>query len=610
MSQNISLEDLILGYCRQVSGLVEPPAYGAYEVLLPDEVAARWGIESHLRFGFAPETENATYIHFGHNLVETIVDELRAKTANGCLFVNNVHLEKPKLYQIVEKAISLPNAKMFPVPGAAEQASLHHYVRFNFKVSLIADEKRELILPLWMDLQNGFPVKGADVERSAIFDNENQFSTTPPAALTWGNEPPLSPKALSDLLERARLSVPFELSETLDALQKRLGRFLELDCARLNDYYDDLRKDAHRRLQKAEDDRRPALESKLAAIESERESKLADVEQKYHLHIQLELINLALIAQPKLDLLVEIRKRGVAVKRRVTWDPLLHVVEGLACHVCNRSGHSMLLCENGHLAHSECLAPQCVECKRIFCQKCAAEVQTCVVCERPVCIHSLNRCKECGRETCQEHVDLCHAENGQPRRVLAESATSQGAAPKAEAGGRAKASRGETGKTAKRKPPVKRETPKARTSPPKGFEKPRPAVTGDYVEVYSDPAGSVIAAYVMVKKREIATREWSMSDEGIAVNCWCEKQNCPERGIVYRPVQAERLTPQLLGFIEAFANEYAVPVKKIRYFHVRQGQPFGEARLKVPASWKDPATLERAWAGFEALRIKNKKRNY
>jgi hypothetical protein len=610
MFQNISLEELVLGYCRQVDGLVEPPAYGAYEVLLPDEVAARWDVASHLRFTFAPESDNATYIHFGHNLVETIVDEIRTKTANGRFFINNVHLEKPKLYQVIEKAISLPNAKMFPIPGAAEQVGLHHYVRFNFKVGLIADEKRELILPVWMDLQNGFSVKGADIERVAIFDNENQFSTASPAVLSWSNEPPLSPKALSGLLERARLSVPLELSETVEALQKRLGRFLELDRARLNDYYDDLRKDTQRRLQKAEDDRRPTLEAKLTVIESERESKLADVEQKYHLHIQLELINLALIAQPKLDLLVEIRKRGVAVKRRVTWDPLQHVVEGLACHVCNRPGHSMLLCENGHFAHSECLAPQCVECKRTFCQKCAAEVQSCAVCERPVCVHSLNRCKECGRGTCQEHINLCHAENGQPRRILAEPVPSQGEASKAEAGGGAKAPSSETGKAAKQRPPAKRESPKAKTSPRRTIQKPRPEVVGDYIEVYSDPAINVIAAYVMVKKREIATREWSMSDEGFAVNCWCEKQYCPERGIVYRPVQADGLTQQLLGFIEAFADEYAVPVKKIRYFHVRQGQPFGEARLKVPASWKDPATLERAWAGFEALRIKNRKRNW
>jgi hypothetical protein len=142
------------------------------------------------------------------------------------------------------------------------------------------------------------------------------------------------------------------------------------------------------------------------------------------------------------------------------------------------------------------------------------------------------------------------------------------------------------------------------------IEKLRPEVVGEYMEVYSDPAANVIAAHVMVRKREIATREWFMGDEGIAVNCWCEKQNCRERGIVYRPVQTERLNGQLLGFIEAFANEYAVSLKKIRYFHVRQGQPFGEARLKVPASWKDPATLERAWDGFEALRIKNNERNW
>ena len=55
MALNISLEELVLGYCRQVDGLVEPPAYGAYEVLLPDEVAARWGVAPHQHFAFALE---------------------------------------------------------------------------------------------------------------------------------------------------------------------------------------------------------------------------------------------------------------------------------------------------------------------------------------------------------------------------------------------------------------------------------------------------------------------------------------------------------------------------------------------------------------------------
>jgi hypothetical protein len=128
------------------------------------------------------------------------------------------------------------------------------------------------------------------------------------------------------------------------------------------------------------------------------------------------------------------------------------------------------------------------------------------------------------------------------------------------------------------------------------------------MEVYADPAGNVIGAYVKAKKREIATREWSMVDEGIAVNCWCEKQDCANRGVVYYPLDAEKLTGQMALLIERFAEEYDVPLKKMRFFQVRQGQPFGETKLKVPAGWRDPAMLERAQAGYDALSVRNRGR--
>jgi hypothetical protein len=408
------------------------------------------------------------------------------------------------------------------------------------------------------------------------------------------------------LLERARRSTALELGDTLTSLQKRLQRFLELDRARLKDYYDHLRKDAERRLQKAEQDRRPALEDKLSAIAAERLSKLADVEQKYDLHTQLELINLAVVAQPKLDLMVEIGKRGVALKRRATWDPLLHVVEGLVCDVCERPGHSLYMCENGHLAHGDCLAPQCVECKRTFCQKCADEVKSCVVCDRPVCIHSLQRCSECGRSTCQEHISECHADAGQPRRVLVEQPAAQEPAPDRQATNRGKVSVGEKGKTPKQ--PPKKQVSKARLSAMvDSLAKTRPEVTGEYMEVNAIPAENLIVAWVLVKKHEIATRQWTMTDRGIGVDCWCEKNNCPERGIVYRPASPEQIKEQMMSFIENFAEEYDVPLKKIRYFHFRLGKQFPESSLKVPASWKEPTTLERAREGFDALRTKNRK---
>ncbi len=134
MIQNKSLEELVLGYCRQVGGLVEPPAYSIYEVLLPDDISARWGIKPHQRFVFdsAYLQENTVYLHYGHPLVETMVNELRWLSANGQFFVNNLRPEKPGLYAVIEKAISLPNAKMFADPKAVEHVHLYHYVRFKF----------------------------------------------------------------------------------------------------------------------------------------------------------------------------------------------------------------------------------------------------------------------------------------------------------------------------------------------------------------------------------------------------------------------------------------------------------------------------------------------
>lgn len=179
-----SLVQLALGYFRQIGALVEPPAYGAYEVLLPDEAAARWGISPHQKIVFdaAYQQDGVTFLHYGHALIETIAEELCGQSANGQFFINNVRPEKPGFASGIEKAFSLPNTKIFFISAEKEKIRHHHYVRFNFKVSLVADEKRELVLPVWMDLQNGYPVSGAEIERLGILDEENQFLHVPSAS--------------------------------------------------------------------------------------------------------------------------------------------------------------------------------------------------------------------------------------------------------------------------------------------------------------------------------------------------------------------------------------------------------------------------------------------
>jgi hypothetical protein len=449
-----------------------------------------------------------------------------------------------------------------------------------------------------MDLQNGYPIHGAEIERAGILDMENDFAQLPFAPAWWNNnESVLTSKTLAAALERARQSAAGELGETLSALQKRLTRFLELDRARLTDYYADLLKDAERRLKKTDDDHRAALETKVASIHAERESKLADVEQKYRLRVQLDLASLAIVSLPKLDLQIEIRKRTATIKRVASWNPLLHCVEPLACDFCNYAGTTLYLCENGHLVHADCLAQQCVECKRTFCKKCAHEVTACVVCARPICVHSLTRCAECKRVTCQAHVGECHAENGEPRRIsvsvdVSIEATESTPREKEEA-----ASRG--GATSKEKKLVKKEIPKAKTFPQRIIEPLKPLA--DYVEVFSDPADGTITAYMFRRKHELATRWWIMTDEGILVNCNCEKAlDCKADGIVYRPSEDD-IERQMNLLLTRFREEYRLPDNKTRYFQIRIGKPFDEKKLKIPATWRDEATLEKARAGFDEL---------
>ena len=611
MSQDTPLQDLILGYCRQVGGLVEDPAYGVYEVLLPDEIAARLGIEPLQRFVFSQDQRGtgegtATLLHYGHPLVETVVEALRRQPANGLFFVNNVRLEKPGLYAVIEKTLALPNAKLFLASGAMERRRLYHYVRFNFKASLIADEKRELILPVWMHLQGGYPVKGDDIEHLAGLDSENQFPHLEVAEPLWLPQPPANPvseEVLRPLLARARQAARHELGDTLQSLQTRLQRFYDLDRARLQQYYDDLKKDVQKRLYKADDARRPALEAKFAAIENEQRIKLADVAQKYRLRVELELINLAVIAQPKLDLLVEVKKRTATTKRKVAWDVLRHALELPACDVCGQPGETLYLCEQGHLAHADCLAPQCVECKRTFCQKCAEKVSVCIVCDRPVCVHSLVCCSICQRGTCQEHVNLCHAADGKPERVqiapqlaaapekvaadLAAAAVSQEAEPHAASKSRKKQASPRREKTSKKATPVKKAVPSG--------------PVGDYIEIYSEPGRGLVSAYVMVRKREIALRTWELTDEGIAVHCQCENWFCRNNGIVYRPASENQIEQQLMFYIREFMDEYHVPRNKVRFYRIRMGEAHDERNLILTGRWKNPVVLETARSGFDKL---------
>jgi len=590
------LADFALNYCRRIGALVEPASDGVYDVLLPDPVAARWRMPTLQRFAFGDRVSapDVITLGYGHPLIEQMAQAARSEPLCARLYINQVRLDKHGLVDLARAAMAFPNARLVEAPRQTEARAMSHYVRFNFKAALITDEKHEHLVSAMMDAQAGYAVKElARIEDLAPLEAEPAFKNLSPAPMRWCSEAhPLSRAALQGLLERAQRAALDELAPSIVSLERHAARYLELDRARLNEYYDQIERDLERRAGRAADeDKRASIQSKLEATRAERQAKLADVEAKYKLRAELELVNLLVIEQPKIIRVVQIENRTATIERAVVWDPLLHRIEPLVCDACGQPSTRLYLCSGGHLAHEECLMPQCVDCKRAFCKLCESKLSACVVCERPVCVHSLNRCAECGRGTCREHVGLCHAAEGQPVRLVApEPVAPLQPAPEPQP------DKPRLSSLRRKKMERERQAAQGAIAARRGrmWEPPAP-IRGAKLEVVIYAHEPVVAATVLSSgNKPIASRAWSLEEDGVVVTCQCEKRNCPANDTVFEPANSSAIEVQMEGQIEWFRDEYSVPSRRVAFFTYAHDNLRPLPRLALRGEWKDDQVLSAA----------------
>ena len=572
------LADFVLDFCRALGAVVEPPAYGVYDVLLPDAVATQLGVNAFQRWTFDTlgDGDQVNALSYGHLIVERLAELARAVPACARFYLNSVRLDKTGLLELARAELAFPNAMLAEDPRASERRALFHAVRFNFKVALVSDEKRERLVSVVLDAQTGAALADFSADEALQLEAAPIFTTLPNAPVQWRDAPdPLAPDALRALLDRATQAAAEALGDPLAALRQRTARLLELDHARLEAYYAELERDLERRLKRAEDDtRRATLEDKLAATRADHAAKLADAEAKYRLRLELELINLAVITQPKVMLAARIENRQATVTRSLIWDPFRHRLEPLACDVCRRPASKLFLCVNQHLACERCLAPQCVECRRVYCRACAHELTACVVCGRPVCQKSLTRCRECGQGTCREHAGQCHNPREVTPALPAIAETRPVLAPTPAKANPAKAPRVKNAVSAGPKRP-------AGATPP---------ATAYRLTVEVRPEEALVVGVVLTPGgSEAAQRVWQMTADGIQVACFCEKgHRCPSFARLVPPEPAARIEAQLEAELDRLRGEYRIPPYRTAIYAQERGELIRLPRLRLRGKWKDP----------------------
>ncbi len=598
------LETFVLGYLEQAGSIVEPAVYGIHEVLLPEAVAERWHAAAYQQITFAEtEKDDVSRLGYNHPLVEQMVEEARAQPASARAYINGLRLNKDGLKDLAAKEWAVLNGRVAAQRRATLARGRSTYVRFNFKAVVLSHEKQERLVSVLMDAHSGSAVADADAieAQATAAEPDAVLQGLRDAPIRWRpgeGRPlkiPLDQRTLDALLDRAKTAVLHQLSAHLNALQARVGRFRELDRARLTEYYDGLERDLQQRLNRASLGRRGSLADKLEAVKGERGHKLADTAERYRVRLDLILLNLMVIQQPKLVLPVNIENRITRVSVPAVWDPLLHRLEPLVCGVCGLPAERVALCHNGHLAHEDCLAPACIDCKRVFCRQCEDEVGECDVCHEPLCRHSRIGCDECGRGTCQEHIGLCHGNKGEPVDMTVEVTPPE---------------REEAPPAPSKLEPESRTRPRLRLAAPKRTRKARMASTRPRgptprrIEVVALP-DAVVAFVLASREREIAMRVWELDPKegGISIKCKCEKGGeCEANNMVMRPSEWQPIEQQMMREITLLRQEYGLPAKKVVFNRAASAMDsdfIPERRLEMFGLWREEWALAEARAGFD-----------
>jgi hypothetical protein len=134
---------------------------------------------------------------------------------------------------------------------------------------------------------------------------------------------------------------------------------LERQVLRMTRYYDELRAEieelAHRRADTPEEQAKFA--ARLEAIRREQRLRIAELRQKSSLRVQLKLINLLTVQQPKLLAIAQIAiRQGARGHLQSVWDPLVDAFEAMPCPRCSQPTFELALDRQGQVLCKACSA--------------------------------------------------------------------------------------------------------------------------------------------------------------------------------------------------------------------------------------------------------------
>lgn len=328
-----AVREWAVDFFRESGALVETASSRrGLDILIPEHLLTRLGAD-FVEIPLDQETDQTPNpLMPGSFLLDHLMEESlsRGRSAEWHLWAT---IKKTLTLEDVIRKIDFHGAR--PQNLDVKFAYVPH-VLFHFQVSYVSDDKQEEIVPVFIHPFLGRALPFAPYE-SAMPAQGNELNLV---------ELPLPP--VESVYEAAKTVVPFLTEEKRMIYQEREQKRLGRESRRVRNYFSSVRKDMAQRLDREglTEERKASLSTKIRALNMEEKRKLADLEEKHRLLVQVRLVNAAVIHVPQIRAEVSIQGRGLAEPAVLTifWDSILKETLIPACPVCRQEMTRVSIC--------------------------------------------------------------------------------------------------------------------------------------------------------------------------------------------------------------------------------------------------------------------------
>jgi hypothetical protein len=350
------LEGFVRDYVEVLGGAWQEVEPQVYDVLLPSaEAAAEMGAAGRdiLRVAFDPEAlpehPGSQLASFGTPFIDRLLRSAMQHGSYARLYLVGLNLAPHDLAARVRRSLTLTPGLTLHV----ERARPLHFAQavYWFEATFISDQKEQEIIPVAIDLHYGREVRHLE----QLLDHA-RLAEAPSQPLPEARR--LSTAAAYPV---AREKVVRSLAALANVHSRALSERVERQIARMTRYYDDLRSELDDQARRAagRSDDPSKFPARRAALDREERVRIAELRQKASLRVQLRLLTLAVIQQPKLLLrtvLAPAAKDRPSGSVEMVWDPLSDALEAVLCPLCGVPTFSLDLHRSGQVGCPECVA--------------------------------------------------------------------------------------------------------------------------------------------------------------------------------------------------------------------------------------------------------------